>query len=191
MTTSIVGINPLIYSQQYPLSNILSYPAISNHNVFSTSGISNIPTTSITLSNTIMPSILPNVVSYQNVNNDRNLRKQVTDYFFDKLLKNWLKYQFLELYQLVNINNGIVSLIKDISEVNTNTKTDPAENSIKYNFLIENYMRKKDIFKLLSKFRKLNNLNWWDLKHHSDKIRYYILYKVSKYIKKDIMKNNK
>jgi len=161
-------------------------------------GFSNVPMvptisaiTSASLSNTYMTPLLPSVISYQDVNGDRNLRAQVTDYFFDKLLKNWLKYHFLELYHLVSINNGTATLIKDIKEATSNVKNDPTENGIKYTFLIDNYMTKNDIYKLLSQFRNMNNLNWWDLKHYSDKVRHYILHKVSKCITKDIIKTSK
>jgi hypothetical protein len=133
-----------------------------------------------------MTPILPSVISYQDVNADRNLKTKVVETFFDKLLKNWLKYHYLELYQLVSVSNGTASLIKDISQAATNNKNDPTENGIKYTFLVENYINKNKLYKLLNKFRKFNNLNWWDLKYYSDKVRHYILHQVSRSIKRDI-----
>ena len=79
-----------------------------------------------------------------------------------------------------------MDLIKNISQAKTNLKNDPVENGIKYTFLVDNFMTKKNIYKLLSQFRKLNDLNWWDLKNYSHKVRQYIHYKVTKFIKKNI-----
>jgi len=199
MATSIVGISSL---SSYPLSyvnpSVINASALTPSTSFVVPGISNIPMvptvstiTSTSLSNTVLAPVLPSVISYQDVNADRNLIAQVTDYFFDKLLKNWLKYHFLELYQLVNVSNGTADLIKDMKEATTNIKNDPTENGIKYTFLVDNYMTKNDINKLLSQFRKINSLNWWDLKNYSDKVRHYILHKVTKCIKRDIIRNNK
>ena len=96
----------------------MSYPYFNNPNLNSyypyslqPSVISLVPTiSSVTpslLTNTMFSPILPSVYSYQDINGDRNLRIQVTNYFFDKLLKNWLKYNFLDLYQLINVSNGL------------------------------------------------------------------------------------
>jgi len=140
------------------------------------------------LTNTIMAPLAPSVVTYQDVNGDRHLRTEVTEHFFDKVLRNWLKYHYLELYQMVVVSNGKASLIKDIAQVTSNTKNDPSENAVKYEFIVDNYMTKNDVYRLLNKFRKINSLNWWDLKHYSDKVRHYILHRVSRQMKKEIIK---
>jgi hypothetical protein len=136
-----------------------------------------------------IPSIYPSLIPYQDINNDRHLKAQVTEYFFKKVIKNWLRYHYLDLYRLVNVIDNKASLIKNMSEFETNTKNDTTENGIKYEFIIDNFITKKDVYILLCKFKKLSNLNWWDLKKHCDKIRKFIQYKVTKYMKNEI--NNK
>jgi hypothetical protein len=197
MATSIVGLNALSYPSYFNPS-IINASALNPVTSFPVPLISTVPMvptistiTPGSLPNTVLAPILPSVFASQDVNNDRNLREQVTNYFFDKLLKNWLKYHFLELYQLVIVSNGTANLIKDMAQATTNTKNDATENSIKYTFLVDNYMTKKDIYTLISQFRKINGLNWWDIKHYADKVRSYIKHKVTKTIKKDIVRSTK
>lgn len=196
MATPIISLNPL---SPFPhiSPSVISASALTPSTTIPVSLIPTVPTVptiasiSTSLSNTVMGPIYPSIISYQDVNSDHNLRRQVTEYFFDKLSKNWLKYHYLELYQLVNVNNGTASLIKDMSQAETNNKNIPAENSVKYTFIVDNYINKNDLYKLISRFRKMNNLNWWDLKKYSDKVRHYILHKISKAIKNDINKGTK
>lgn len=92
---------------------------------------------------------------------------------------------------MVVVSGGSAHLVKDVNQVKTNTKSDPTENAIKYEFIIDNFLTKNDVYNLLGKFRKLNNLNWWDLKQYSDKVRSFIHHKVRKYMVKQIVEGKK
>ena len=183
---------PAVSSLATPLSTVISASALlpSPFNPFITNSVMPNPY----MSNPVIPNVgispfvpaFPNVVSYQDVNNDRNLKAQVLEYFYNKLLNNWLKYHFLDLYYMITISNGKAMLVKNINDIENNKKNERAENDIKYEYLIDNYLRHKDVYRLLSKFRKMNNLNWWDLKQYSDKVRLFIHHKVKQYIKYEI-----
>ena len=129
----------------------------------------------------------PNVVSYQDVNNDRVLVNRMSDYFQDKILNNWLKFHFLDLYKLLIVSGGKASLIKSINDLDNNTKSDNHETAVKYEFLVENYFGRKDLMGLLNKFRKMNSINWWDLKKYSDELRKFIYSKVKQYMRREIV----
>jgi hypothetical protein len=174
---------PVISSLTTPLSTIISASALqpSPFNPFITNSV--IPNIGLS---PIVPAF-PNVVTYQDVNNDRHLKAQVLEYFYNKLLNNWLKYHFIDLYYMITISNGKAMLIKNINDIENNKKNERAENDIKYEYLIDNYLSHKDVYRLLSKFRKMNNLNWWELKQHSDEVRLFIHHKVKQYIKYEIM----
>jgi hypothetical protein len=95
----------------------------------------------------IMPTLpnyplFPSVFTYQDVNADSNLRRQVTEMFFEKVLKNWMKYHYLDLYSMVTVSGKSAQLVTDVNQVKTNTKSDPVENSIKYEFIIDNFLLK-------------------------------------------------
>lgn len=132
--------------------------------------------------NPIIPRY-PNVVAYQDINNDRNLKAQVVAYFYTKIINNWLKYHYLDLYKMLNITNGKIT-VKNMSDSN-NSKNDN-ENELKCKYIIDNYLTKNDLLKLLSKYRKMNGLNWWDLKQYSDKVRLYIHHKLKQAIQSDV-----
>lgn len=169
-----------------PTSQIISASALSPINTYQTtipvvntvSSISGLGTYG-----TYVP-LYPSVVSYPNVNSNNNLQSKVTEYFFDKILKNWLRFHYLELYQLIKISNNKAELISKLSDLNV-TKSE-SENGLKYEFIVDNYLTMNDVRDLLTKFVKLNNINWWDLKKHSEKIRKFIQHKVTKYIKRQI-----
>jgi hypothetical protein len=189
---------PVISSSTIPISTVISSSALlpTVFNPFIVESV--IPTTLI--SNPYMPNPIiqtiglspvipafPNVVTYQDVNNDRNLKSQVLEYFYNKLLNNWLKYHFIDLYQMLIVSSGKVMLVKNMNDIDNNKKNDKHDNDIKYEYLVDNYLRKKDMYSLLSKFRKMNNLNWWELKEHSEKVRMFIHHKVKQYIKYEII----
>jgi hypothetical protein len=167
-TTQFVSASALTPSSLIPVSTVPTVSAIAN---LYTSGFQQ----------------YPSVVSYQNVNTDPQLRSQVTDYFFSKLLKNWLRYHYLELYQLVIVVDGKAKLIQNLADMEKNTKNVQAEDDIKFEFIVDNYITKNDLYKLLEKFRKENNLNWWDLKHHQKEVRKFLQYKIKKCMKSDIL----
>ena len=184
---------PVISSLTTPLSTIISASALqpSPFNPFITNSVIPNPY----MSNPVIPNIglspivpaFPNVVTYQDVNNDRHLKAQVLEYFYNKLLNNWLNYYFNNLYYIINKLKDKKILIKNKKDKENNKKNERAENDIKYEYLIDNYLSHKDVYRLLSKFRKMNNLNWWELKQHSDKVRLFIHHKVKQYIKYEIM----
>jgi hypothetical protein len=127
---------------------------------------------------------LPSIVSYPNLNTDSDLRRKVTEYFYDKLKSNWMKYHFLDLYQMIHVKDNTASLISNLSNLESEEKEKHA--NIKLQFLLNNYLSKNDLYMLLKKFVKINQLNWWDLKKHSDKVKLFIHHKISKYIKQEI-----
>lgn len=175
---------PLITTSTIPMPTIVSTPILqpSLLNPIMPQLLS--PMTPQLLSPMMQPAFIPvypNTVSYQDVNNDRNLKAQVVEYFYNKILKNWLKFHYTDLFHLLTVSDGKVVLTKNVNDTENNIKN----NDIKYEYLVDNFFRKKDILQLLSKFRKINSLNWWDLKQHSDKVRMYVHHKVKQYMKQD------
>ena len=179
----------------------VTVPVVSNQTIVSASAVQSLPTLTANIPVTLfsvptvasvlgsIPSVLssiPSVVSYTDVNRDKHLRHEVTDDMYDKVINNWLKYYYLGLYKLFVVENGKVRLVKTFEEADKNSKTDNIENMKKYEFMLNNYFDKKDISKLLDKFRKKYGINWWDIKKKSDKFRNYLQEKVLKYIYKQI-----
>jgi hypothetical protein len=170
----------------YPMSTTINASALTPNTSFPV--VATFPTVAAVSNSLVYPYVnplLPSIISYPDVNSNKDLRREITEYFFEKLVNNWLKYHYLELYHMLVVSGGKVSLVKDLNQIASNTRSDPSENSLKYDFLLMNYCAKSDVYKLLDKFRKFNNINWWDIKHHSDKVRMFIEHKINKYTEKD------
>jgi hypothetical protein len=199
--TSIVCFNSFSYPLSYVNPTVISASAYTPSTTFAVPLYSTIPTvptististiSSASLANTIMSPIMPSILPVQDVNADKNLRRQVTNYFYDKVSQNWVKYSYLELYNYFTVNNGEVSLIKNIKDAETNTKNDPVENAIKYTFIVKNYITKNDVYKLLSNYRKEHRCNWWDLKKLSSSVKRYIFSNINEYILDEIASQSK
>lgn len=198
-SNTVVSASALTPSSIFPVplvptvSSLTTIPALTVPDLSTIAGLPLVPGLNGLSSLSTHPFInplIPSVVTYPDVNSNSNLRREITEYFFDKLVNNWLKYHYVELYQMLQVNGEQVSLVKSIDQVASNNKSDPKENALKYQFLLINYFAKSDIYKLLDKFRKVNGVNWWDIKHMSDDVRKFIQHKVTKYIKKQIMGAN-
>jgi hypothetical protein len=148
------------------------------------------PTTTIYPTTTVYPvnPLYPTNV-YPDVNSDKHLRKQTTEYFTNKIRNTWLKYNYLEIYDFVKVDGQTVTLISNMSELENNRKSVQTSPNLKHDYIVRNYLRRSDIYVLLEKFRKINDINWWDIKKHSDKFRKFVQYKLTKYIKANIGKN--
>ena len=179
----------------------VTVPSVLNQTVISASAMPSLPAITSTIPVTLFsvptvasiigpnPSILsliPSVVAYPDLNQDKNLRREIIDYIYDKVINNWLKYYYLGLYKLFVVENGKVNLVKTFEAADKNNKIDNTENMKKYEFMLSNYFDKKDVSRLLDRFRKKHGINWWDIKKRSDKFRSYLENKVLRYIYKQI-----
>jgi hypothetical protein len=171
-SSTVIGASALTPSSMVPISLVPTVASLTNFSAIATHPLVN--------------TLIPSVVTYPDVNSNKNLTSEITEYFFEKLVNNWLKYQYIELYHMLQVNSDKVYLIKSLDQIATNNKSDPKENALKYQFLLINYFAKSDVQKLLNKFRKQKGVNWWDIKHMSDDVKKYIQHKVGKYIQKQI-----
>ena len=139
---------------------------------------------SIPYYNPLYPMRLPNPNSYINVNDDPTLKNQMTKYFYEEFMY-WLakNERYNKLYFFISVKNNNI-----IHEYDKDNKPDQKE--LKLKFLL-NLFNSHDIFDLLSKFCKDNNVNLWDLKKDGVKqpLRNYIYVHIKKYLKKKVSKN--
>lgn len=173
-TETIPSVLPLYYNPP-----VISASALTPSTIIPFTTIAN---TTIPFPSTAFPygPVYPSAIAYPDINADKLLREQVTNYFFEKIINNWLRYHYLDIYKYVIISDGKAMLVKNEKQIENNVKNDAKENAIKYEFIVDNYLTKQDVAYLLNKFRKINNINWWDIKNHSEKVRKYIKHKVIK-----------
>lgn len=122
-------------------------------------------------------------IAVPNVNNDPNLRRNMVRYYWSKL-KTWLTesstYKKLYKYMYVVEGNKVKLGIDQKPESKAN-------DIIKYDYIINDIINKKDLYNILDKFCKINNVNYWDLQEINvkNKLKKYIYVK----IKHVLMKN--
>ncbi len=172
-----------------PLSMPPTIPMFPSNTTIAASALSSFPQTLPTVPTTLsvnynsnLSPLYPSVITYPDLNSDKQLRNKVTDYFYNKIANNWLKYQYIDLYRLLEVSGNNVSFIKNINNLSSADK----DVNAKYDFILRNFLSRDVVTKLLNKYRKDYFINWWDLKDHSDKVRKYIEHKLEKYMKKQI-----
>lgn len=135
--------------------------------------------------NNLFSSTIPVVreVTYPNVNNDKRLKKKVIRRFLDKATK-WVANDYLDAltkyFKIVNKKIVIDSKVEK-KEMKENEKDMVVDHVLNY------YIGKRVIAKVLYKLHHTKNINWYDMRKHPSKVR-KALYKK---IKKEILKSTR
>ena len=116
----------------------------------------------VIVSNPITP--LPSTVirtnpSVTDVNDDPELRKRMTKYFFHKFKNDWLYQSFIDLQKYLEVKDGHVQFVKSIDEYK---KDETSEDKIR--FIHEEVFTRSEMLKFLDKYVRRYNVNWYDLK---------------------------
>jgi hypothetical protein len=123
----------------------------------------------------------PNVVVYPDINNDYEMRRKITKYFYNIINDTWITYYFSSLFKYFIVENNTVKLAKT-----SNNKDN--DHMIK-NYILNKYLKKTNVEKLINKFRKINNIDWWEVKKHQDKFAKFILSKLKNHLESKIFNN--
>lgn len=142
------------------------------------SNIQTVYPTPIVQPTTLFPSIYP----VTDINNDPVMRKKIINYFYDAIDEIWIKLYFYKILKLLKVVNGKVEIIKSYNQV---TSSDD-DYKLKHNYLLNNILTKKRIGKLINSFRKIHNINWWDVKKNQNKFAKYIYIQLKSYFDKKI-----
>ena len=127
----------------------------------------------------------PNIVSYPDINNDIDMRRKIINYFYNIINDSWITYYFSSLFVYLIVENNEIKLIKslnNLSDIRDN-------NSLKKNYIFNKYLKKSNIERLINRFRKINDINWWEVKKYQDKFAKYILAKLKYHLESKINNN--
>jgi hypothetical protein len=114
-------------------------------------------------------------ISYPNINNDPNLRKNMVNYFWNKLI-DWFKES--SLYKKILKNMYVVD--NKVKMGIDNKPSDINNDTIKIVYILKEIINKKDLYDVLDKFCKINDVNYWDLQelHIKKYVKKYIYNKI-------------
>ena len=66
------------------------------------------------------PIPINNLVSYENLNNDVDIQKEVTKYFYEKTMNIWMYSEFKKLLKYLVVKNGIITHVLNKNELENN-----------------------------------------------------------------------
>ena len=131
------------------------------------------------------PVLTSNVVEYENLNNDPDLIRKVTKYFFEKTMNAWMYSDFEELLTYLIIKNNKVSVVSNKKELENNKRDkDMKSLEMKVNFIADNVMTKYDMKSFLKKYALKSGLDLWKLKENKIYVKKYIYKKIKNKLEK-------
>lgn len=134
-----------------------------------------------------------NVISsgfYKDLNKDKSVQKNLTKFYFYKILDKWIYKELMPLLAFVDISSDKPQLIKSLDKFDAkklvSNSSDEIEKKINY---LEKVLITKDMVKhVLKKICSENQINWYDLDKNEKKIKTvfynYLLDKLKDAIKK-------
>ena len=133
----------------------------------------------------IYKNYVPPYYSYQNVNNDPDLIRSVTKYFFESTMNRWLYSDFQDLLKYLVIKKNKVHVVSSKDELSKN-KIDKNMDDMKLKilFISEYVMTKYEMKKFLKKVALRNKLDLWKFKKYKSKIKKILFKKIKKKLEK-------
>ena len=128
------------------------------------------------------------IVSYPihpslDLNNDKELQKKVTKYYYYKTLDKWLKKQtdMLDILNYFRIVNGNVELIGNIKDYNSKNIEKDTQQDIdkKVDYIEKNILTREAIYDIVKKYVRETSTNWYDL---YDKSTFFIKELIKRYL---------
>ena len=137
------------------------------------------------LSVPISPVLTNNIVQYENLNNDPDLIRKVTKYFFEKTMNSWLYSDFEDLLTYLVIKGDKVRVVSNKKELENNKRDSNMKTlEMKVNFIADNVMTKYDMKSFLKKYAIKSGLDLWKLKENKSYVKKSIYKKIKNKLEK-------
>jgi len=131
------------------------------------------------------PVLTNNVVQYENLNNDPDLIRKVTKYFFEKTMNSWLYSDFEDLLTYLVIKGDKVRVVSNKKELENNKRDNNMKTlEMKVNFIADNVMTKYDMKSFLKKYSLKSGLDLWKLKENKSYVKKSIYKKIKNNLEK-------
>jgi len=131
------------------------------------------------------PVLTNNVVQYENLNNDPDLIRKVTKYFFEKTMNSWLYSDFEDLLTYLVIKGDKVRVVSNKKELENNKRDSNMKTlEMKVNFIADNVMTKYDMKSFLKKYAIKSGLDLWKLKENKSYVKKSIYKKIKNKLEK-------
>jgi len=124
----------------------------------------------------------PRYIQVEDLNYNAHVRDQIVNTFYKKVVK-WLKGEsFEKIFSFFTISGGTADLIKNLKERESlqSRKLTEENKKIIRAHILDFYLTKEFLAKVLDFFRLNNNINWYDLGDHKTDVKKYLRHKLKK-----------
>ena len=129
--------------------------------------------------------MIANEVQYLNINNDPDLIRKVSKYFFEKTMNSWMYSDFEDLLMYLVVKNDKVQVISNKKELDNNKKDNDMKSiEMKVNYIADNVMTKYDMKSFLKKYAIKSGLDLWKLKENKSYVKKSLYKKIHKKLQK-------
>lgn len=110
---------------------------------------------------------------YKDLNKDKSVQKTLSKYYYYKILDNWIYKKLFPLLAFVDISSDKPKLIKSMEDYDVNKLSSDSESNIEKKVrYMEKYIITRDMVRhVLKKICLDNQINWYDLNKHENKIK--------------------
>lgn len=135
---------------------------------------------STSLSPTMLSADMP--INEESFNNDGEVQKRMTSYFFEKTINNWLRSDFEDVLKYLIVKSKKVQPVANKKEYEKNKPYDNLDQKIDY--IENNIMTKYDMKSFLKKFVIKTGIVWYKLRDHKNSVKKSIGKKIKSNIQK-------
>lgn len=121
----------------------------------------------------------PTIYSFPDLNDDNQVQKKFTLYFWYKLKNHWIK-SYKKLFKYIRGSKGDYKLVRDMADVGKITPKGAFETDLIIHYILNEVYKKSDLARSLDKFRIQMNINWWELKYYKHTLKKFIYYQMKK-----------
>lgn len=133
----------------------------------------------------IYRNYVPPLYRYQNVNNDKNLIRSVTKYFYESTMNRWLYSDFQDLLRYLVIKKNKVIVVSNKDELLKNKLDKNMDDMrLKIKYISEFVMTKYDMKRILKKIALKNKLDLWKFRKYKSKIKKILFKKMENKLEK-------
>jgi hypothetical protein len=122
---------------------------------------------------------------YSDLNDDKNVIKTVTKYYYYKTIEKFLKSEMIDILGYIHISGDNVDFIKNIKDYTTKLPTE-SETKKKIDFIEDHFITKKMIHNILKKYVKKNNVMWYKVQQNEAEFKNHLHKKLKELIEDEI-----
>lgn len=117
--------------------------------------------------------------NYPDLENDKDVIKTVTKYYYYKIIRKWLRGCCNDLLGYLKVEGDTVKFIDDLSEYKSELAPSEIEDK-KIKFIEDKIISRDTVRQILEKFVKKNAYKWYKLQNHEEELKMEVREKIKR-----------